>query len=65
MLVSSNAVMFSNAQFFLNGFSVGTGTDGLGTAVAIGQQLVCLGGAVTSLPVGLGTIGGVGVRAFS
>jgi len=42
-----------NTTFSLINPSTGTGQLGLGTGVAIGQELVCVGGSFTSLPTGL------------
>src|SRR5262245_39144870 len=54
-LINSSANVFTGTTFFLSGVSVGTGALGGGTGLAIGQELVCVGGTFTSLPTGLVT----------
>jgi hypothetical protein len=54
-MVTSNAGPFSGTSFSLTGVQVGTGALGAGTGLAIGQELVCVGGTFTSLPIGLVT----------
>ena len=53
--IMSAATTLSGTTFSLDNAQTGTGGLGLGTGLAIGQELVCLGGSFTSLPVGLVT----------
>jgi hypothetical protein len=52
-LVTSNAGAFNGTSFSLAGAQTGTGPLSLGTGLVIGQEIVCVGGTFTSLPVGL------------
>lgn len=55
-LISANVGSITSTTFSLSGVSVGNGGGlGLGTGLAIGQEIVCIGGTFTSLPTGLVT----------
>ena len=54
-VLSAAGTSFGSTTFSLNNASVSTGGSGLGSGVAVGQELVCVGGSFTSLPLGLVT----------
>lgn len=53
--LATSSSYISGTTFSLSGVSTSTGGLGIGTGLAIGQELVCVGGTFTSLPVGLVT----------
>lgn len=54
-LLNSSTTPITSTTFSLIDPEVTTGALGLGTGLAIGQELVCVGGTFTSLPIGLVT----------
>lgn len=55
MVAAGSGMDLTSTTFSLANAQTSTGGLGLGTGLAIGQELVCLGGAFTSLPTGLVT----------
>jgi hypothetical protein len=54
-LMTTSGQPFGSTLFSMLSATTGTGGLGAGTGLAIGQELVCVGGSFTSLPTGLYT----------
>jgi hypothetical protein len=54
-LLDAGSQEIDSTNFALDNVSSSTGSLGLGTSLAVGQELLCLGGTFTSLPTGLVT----------